>query len=281
MKLPIRLKATLGGRIQRASTTPAPSGDGPRYTAGAALRFCADVGKRQEPMGIRAFGAEPANEGFNLRVVGRVPWTREVEFDLRLVSPTIRCLGNELTAIIDLDRLRFPAQRHNVCSALTTSSHSGSGLPQSPSTRTCSCRQWPARTGATVEQRIVGEAHAPSFVRAGGQLSPPCRLQTFFRITSDRRCLSSVRSETRRLSRFDRWDACACGAESTGRDPRAGAIHHGRSWPGVRRSRCSTCERTVRRYSYRSLDHGSHGGTFRVDAGCGATAVHCKYEGRR
>ena len=51
------------------------------------LHLRAGIGKRQEPVCVEAFGAEPSIEGFDERVIGRLSGTGEVQSDAARISP--------------------------------------------------------------------------------------------------------------------------------------------------------------------------------------------------
>jgi len=75
--------------------------------------FVDGVFKRQEPMGVQTFLSEPSVEAFDLGVVGRRPWSTEVEFDSMFIRPSIHRLRNKFAAIIDLDRRRQAPLQHD------------------------------------------------------------------------------------------------------------------------------------------------------------------------
>lgn len=72
------------------------------------LQLFAGIGKRHEPVGIQAFGSELAVERFDEPIVRRLAWTREVQCYAVRIGPEIHISGDELTAIVDPDRLRTP-----------------------------------------------------------------------------------------------------------------------------------------------------------------------------
>ncbi|MGY4257696.1 hypothetical protein ACVI1L_004764 [Bradyrhizobium sp. USDA 4516] len=74
--------------------------------AKAILHFLLGVRKRQEPVGVEAFGPEAAIEGLDERVVGWFAGPREVHRDAALVSPRIKIARHELAALIAPDSLR-------------------------------------------------------------------------------------------------------------------------------------------------------------------------------
>ena len=51
------------------------------------LHLCPCIVKAHEPVRIQALGAELAVETFDVAVVGRLAWSREVEHDALMIGP--------------------------------------------------------------------------------------------------------------------------------------------------------------------------------------------------
>ena len=69
--------------------------------------FSPGIVKAHEPVGVEAFGAELAVEGFDEGIVGRLAGAGEVEDDALVIGPQIEIAGDEFRALIDTDRLRI------------------------------------------------------------------------------------------------------------------------------------------------------------------------------
>lgn len=71
------------------------------------LQLFGRIRKRQEPVGVQALGPEAAVEGFNERVVGRLAGPGEFQGDATGLGPQVQVSGDELSTLIDPDRLRI------------------------------------------------------------------------------------------------------------------------------------------------------------------------------
>lgn len=58
-------------------------------------------------MGVEAFAAELAVEGFDEGIIRWLARPREVQFDTALVGPEIEVAGDELRSLVDPDRPRI------------------------------------------------------------------------------------------------------------------------------------------------------------------------------
>ena len=65
--------------------------------------FSPGIVKAHEPVGVEAFAAELAVEGFDEGIIGRLAGAGEVEDDTLLIGPQIEIAGDEFRALIDTD----------------------------------------------------------------------------------------------------------------------------------------------------------------------------------
>ena len=69
------------------------------------LQLFGRVGKRQEPVGVQTFRAEPAIKCFDIGIVGGFSWTREAEHAAALVGPEVHVARDELAALVHANGL--------------------------------------------------------------------------------------------------------------------------------------------------------------------------------
>lgn len=66
----------------------------------------------EKPVDVQAFIAEAAIERLDERIVGGLAWPAERELHSMLVRPLVQCFADELAAVIGLDALGQPVERH-------------------------------------------------------------------------------------------------------------------------------------------------------------------------
>jgi len=76
------------------------------------LNLVPGIIQADEPVLIRAFLPEPAVEGLDISVVGRLPRTGKVQSDVIPIGPEIGVPRNELRAIINPNRSGSPTMLH-------------------------------------------------------------------------------------------------------------------------------------------------------------------------
>lgn len=91
--------ANIGGLLPMASAVA------PRVVSTPRLAFSDRVVDAHEPVLVRAIRLELAVENLDERVVGRRTRAAEVKCGAASVSPQVRFGGNQLAALVDVDRL--------------------------------------------------------------------------------------------------------------------------------------------------------------------------------
>ena len=67
----------------------------------ASLQLRARIVKAHEPMRVQAFPAQLAVERLDERIVGRLPWPREIERHAMRIGPEIQVARDEFTALVN------------------------------------------------------------------------------------------------------------------------------------------------------------------------------------
>ena len=77
------------------------------------LHLFTRIGKRQKPVLVQTLGPKAAVERFDIRIVGGLAGTGEVERDTPGIRPQIQVTADELRALVDPDRLWITGLRAN------------------------------------------------------------------------------------------------------------------------------------------------------------------------
>ncbi len=149
-------------------------------------------------MCIEALLPESAIEALDLGVVRWLAWPTEVQFHSTLIGPSIHDLGNELAAIVDLDR-RWQSpigcdsvQRIDHIISLEILAHIDGQTFSRVVVHDRQCAQAP-----TVEQRIGNEIHAPNLVDGSSDLlglTQPGRLVPLRPFQAQRQALCLIKA---------------------------------------------------------------------------------------